>query len=486
MDGPRLSLPLRRPRPHRDDRPRRPHPRPDRAGAVHRAGRARDAAGLRQRPARAGVRAQQHDARGDDADARPGRAAAAPVAPDRGAGGGGRERRRRAAGRRALRRAARPHARSSASFAAAGERRHEVPLLRPAPAGRASSASARANAIEFLEVLDHAAPPGAPRQHTLFVRLLRRGFDARRPTTCASTAASASAPCGIEWCAPADALPPQAEAGLVDAVDDLPRTLVVRTDGARRFLDLHAAPSSPSSGSDQPPAGFDPKLSSIEFSFKVECPSDFDCAQHAACPPAPRAQPGHRLSRQGLPGLPPPDARPAEPARAGLDRTLGRRSRHDAGRAARLCGRQSLATARTRSPTRPISPPRASASRCAATPGWSTTACTRAAMRAPSCTSTSPGRTSTLPGGTQLLTARAESAGRGRAGQPRAARRASRPARWCSRPRATAVLDERQPPALLHLGRPRLLPAARHDARDAARPCRRAQRRRHCSSSRKS
>ncbi|HEY4266370.1 MAG TPA: putative baseplate assembly protein, partial [Micropepsaceae bacterium] len=39
------------------------------------------------------------------------------------------------------------------------------------------------------------------------------------------------------------------------------------------------------SGSDNPPAGFDPKLSSIEFSFKVECPSDFDCAQNPACPP---------------------------------------------------------------------------------------------------------------------------------------------------------------------------------------------------------
>lgn len=34
-----------------------------------------------------------------------------------------------------------------------------------------------------------------------------------------------------------------------------------------------------------PPAGFDPQLSSVEFSFKVACPSDFDCQQTSVCPP---------------------------------------------------------------------------------------------------------------------------------------------------------------------------------------------------------
>jgi len=33
-----------------------------------------------------------------------------------------------------------------------------------------------------------------------------------------------------------------------------------------------------------PPQGFDPRLAEIAFSFKVECPSDFDCAPVAACP----------------------------------------------------------------------------------------------------------------------------------------------------------------------------------------------------------
>ena len=36
---------------------------------------------------------------------------------------------------------------------------------------------------------------------------------------------------------------------------------------------------------DSPPATFDPQLSSVPFSFKVDCPTDFDCAVPDACPP---------------------------------------------------------------------------------------------------------------------------------------------------------------------------------------------------------
>lgn len=34
-----------------------------------------------------------------------------------------------------------------------------------------------------------------------------------------------------------------------------------------------------------PPSGFDPQLSAVTFSFKVECPSDFDCKPEEECPP---------------------------------------------------------------------------------------------------------------------------------------------------------------------------------------------------------
>lgn len=39
------------------------------------------------------------------------------------------------------------------------------------------------------------------------------------------------------------------------------------------------------------PAGFDPKLSAIDFSFKANCPSEFDCKQDLVCPPKVFAEP---------------------------------------------------------------------------------------------------------------------------------------------------------------------------------------------------
>ncbi|HEY4264478.1 MAG TPA: hypothetical protein VGM72_04110, partial [Micropepsaceae bacterium] len=149
--------------------------------------------------------------------------------------------------------------------------------------------SGSANAIEFLEVLDLASPPGAPRQQTLFIRLLRPGF-ALTPDNLRISGGQRIRAVDIVWCAPANALPPEAEPGLVASVDDLARTLVVRTESAGDFS-IYIFAIVANSGSDDPPASFDPKLSSIEFSFKVECPSDFDCAQNPACPPEPIVRP---------------------------------------------------------------------------------------------------------------------------------------------------------------------------------------------------
>lgn len=146
------------------------------------------------------------------------------------------------------------------------------------------------NAIELVEVLDRAAPPGVARQCTLFVRLLRAGFT----LTSANLRISGGErikEVGILWCAPANALPPQAEPGLAQDVEEPARTLVIRTTGSGDYsiytLALLAAP-----GASGPPAGYDPRLSSITFSFKVECPSDYDCAAGQPCPPAAGVSPG--------------------------------------------------------------------------------------------------------------------------------------------------------------------------------------------------
>ena len=147
-----------------------------------------------------------------------------------------------------------------------------------------------ANAIEYLEVRDHLEPDQALRQRTLFVRLLRpppikiNGDSALEAQNVRIDGGVRLATVPIAWVAAADKLPAGTDPALVDGLDDVSRTLVVRTtvsgDFSRYTLHLRA-----SSSSDQPPAGFDPKLSEIAFSFKVECPSDFDCSTTTPCPP---------------------------------------------------------------------------------------------------------------------------------------------------------------------------------------------------------
>lgn len=153
-----------------------------------------------------------------------------------------------------------------------------------------------ANGIEFLEVRDRIDPVKELRQRTLFVRLLRP-VPTKANGDCALEAQNVLVDGGVrlavvpvEWVAAADKLPSGTDPALVDGFDDLSSMLVVRTtiygDFSTYTLHLRA-----SSDSDQPPGGFDPKLSDIEFSFKVECPSDFDCPQQTPCPPDTANQP---------------------------------------------------------------------------------------------------------------------------------------------------------------------------------------------------
>jgi hypothetical protein len=146
-----------------------------------------------------------------------------------------------------------------------------------------------ANGIDFIEVLDRAAPPGVPRQQTLFVRLLRDGF-ALNPDNLTITGGERIPDVGIDWCAPADSLPPEAEPGLANTVSELSLTLVVRTDSAGDFSQYTLSIVS-SADSDLPHGDFDPRLASIQFSFKVECPADFDCEDNSLCAPEIRLKP---------------------------------------------------------------------------------------------------------------------------------------------------------------------------------------------------
>ena len=140
------------------------------------------------------------------------------------------------------------------------------------------------NGIEYVEVSDSDAPTKALRQRTLFVRLLQPAPGLTPETNVEITGGER-----IPTVAPST--PPAAEVpALTAGLDDPSTVMLVRTDSTGDFstytLRLVAG-----GASGQPPAGFDPMLVSVEFSFKVECPSDFDCAPACDCEPEVVEQP---------------------------------------------------------------------------------------------------------------------------------------------------------------------------------------------------
>lgn len=76
----------------------------------------------------------------------------------------------------------------------------------------------------------------------------------------------------------------------VAAVSSADNVLTVEADAPGDFstytLQVRTSPTD-----DTPPAGFDPQLASVDFSFRVDCPNDFDCATVDLCPPTALVEP---------------------------------------------------------------------------------------------------------------------------------------------------------------------------------------------------
>lgn len=149
------------------------------------------------------------------------------------------------------------------------------------------------NGIDYLEVLDLDAPPGSPRQRTLLVRLLKPVPAGLSTDNLHISGGERVRRVGIEWLGIAGTPPAQASAAeqaLLLALTEPDRVLVVRTDTdgdhSTYRLRLRQAGSL-----DTPLADFDPRLSAVDFAFKVECPSDFDCRAEQDCPQADAALP---------------------------------------------------------------------------------------------------------------------------------------------------------------------------------------------------
>ncbi len=145
------------------------------------------------------------------------------------------------------------------------------------------------NGLEYLEVNDSGISGDPTRQLTLFVKFLRP-VPALSKDNFLIDGGERIKIVDIEWIAIANALPGVEPPGLVNGFVPLDEFLVIRTkfygDFSLYTLRLVSAP-----GSDAMPAGFDPRLSEIQFSFKVQCPSDFDCASRTPCPTPPLTNP---------------------------------------------------------------------------------------------------------------------------------------------------------------------------------------------------
>ena len=172
------------------------------------------------------------------------------------------------------------------------------------------------NGIDYLEVLDSGAPPGVPRQQTLFIHCLNP--IASSMTFSPSPKAPSSAivnvliqggesitNIAIDWCIPAAAIDATQPPGVlalmpvVNALTDKPNVLIVRTHESGDFSTYCLRLVNSAAQAAQDPFavtavmnGFDPQLAAVDFCFKVECGPDFDCApQPPDCPPPTVAPP---------------------------------------------------------------------------------------------------------------------------------------------------------------------------------------------------
>ena len=157
------------------------------------------------------------------------------------------------------------------------------------------------NGINYLEVIDREAiGHDSPRQQTLLVHCLN---PLSLPSSLAAsniliTGGESITGITAQWVAPASAPPASPvtnawEQSYFASLPDKDNVLVVRTSAAGdfspyvlRLVNNAAQASEDSFDVSEALSGFDPILSEVEFSFKVECPNDFDCAPPPCdCPP---------------------------------------------------------------------------------------------------------------------------------------------------------------------------------------------------------
>lgn len=134
-------------------------------------------------------------------------------------------------------------------------------------------ASGLSNGIDFLEVVDGPGVAEADRQRVLQVHVINPptpellAIGPRNVVISGGVRVRDVRAVGVSW------------SGLV---------LTVRVDRPGDFSTYSLRLASTAGG---PMPGVDPRLSQVDFSFKIECPADFDCAVTPDCPAEPEPAP---------------------------------------------------------------------------------------------------------------------------------------------------------------------------------------------------
>lgn len=164
--------------------------------------------------------------------------------------------------------------------------------------GEAVDDHATLNGIRYLEVFDQdAVPLSSPRQKTLLI-FCYKALPSLSKDNVHIVGGVRITPIVVKWARRASEAGALAAAGLINASEHVyfsnlaepAKILLVRTEAAGDFSS-YTLKLRLSLTSDRPPLNFDPILSEIEFGFKVECPSDFDCQSKQSCPPETYEQP---------------------------------------------------------------------------------------------------------------------------------------------------------------------------------------------------
>ncbi len=135
------------------------------------------------------------------------------------------------------------------------------------------------NGIDYLEVVDHAAAVESERQRKLHVHFVKPRTDLLRSLTADNVRIE-----GGERIVNIAILDVTAGPGDDDDV------LTVEVDQLGDFSP-YTLRLVTSDSDDAVPPGVDPQLAAVEFSFKVECPTHFDCAPRHVCLTEPQTPP---------------------------------------------------------------------------------------------------------------------------------------------------------------------------------------------------